>query len=45
MDLLGWWNYFGLGLDFLVEEQGMGRIMKIMVHSNIVRPHSLFLYY
>ncbi|KAJ9116847.1 hypothetical protein QFC22_004504 [Naganishia vaughanmartiniae] len=30
-----WWNYFHLGLDFLVEELGEGRVMKIMVHSNI----------
>ncbi|KAJ9101901.1 hypothetical protein QFC21_003241 [Naganishia friedmannii] len=30
-----WWNYFHLGLDFLVEELGVGKVMKIMVHSNI----------
>lgn len=39
--LSGWWNYFALGLDFLVEEQGTGRVTKIMVHSNIVCSPSL----
>jgi hypothetical protein len=33
---LGWWNYFQHGLDFLVDDEGSGEVMKIMVHSNIV---------
>jgi hypothetical protein len=31
-----WWNYFHLGLDFLVDEDEAGVVVKIMVHSNIV---------
>ncbi|GHJ86547.1 hypothetical protein NliqN6_2949 [Naganishia liquefaciens] len=30
-----WWNYFELGLDFLVGEASEGTVSKIMVHSNI----------
>jgi hypothetical protein len=30
-----WWNYFKVGLDFLVDDQE-GLVRKIMVHSNIV---------
>jgi hypothetical protein len=33
----GWWNYFELGLDFLIDETREGGIRKVMVHSNIVR--------
>jgi hypothetical protein len=33
----GWWNYFELGLDFLVDETPEGGVRKVMVHSNIVR--------
>ena len=31
-----WWNYFHLGLDFLVDEDEGGVVVKVMVHSNIV---------
>jgi hypothetical protein len=32
-----WWNYFHLGLDFLVDDETSGgEVIKIMVHSNIV---------
>ncbi|KAG7562661.1 hypothetical protein FFLO_01928 [Filobasidium floriforme] len=30
-----WWNYFHLGLDFLVDEDEAGVVVKVMVHSNI----------
>lgn len=32
----GWWNYFQLGLDFLVADEDGGQVIKIMIHSNIV---------
>lgn len=38
MHNVGWWNYFELGLDFLVDGASEGNVSKIMVHSNIVRP-------
>jgi len=31
-----WWNYFQLGLDFLVDDNNGGVIVKVMAHSNIV---------
>lgn len=31
-----WWNYFELGLDFLIDEDRGGVVSKVMVHSNIV---------
>ena len=37
-----WWNYFHLGLDFLVDDEASGgEVVKIMVHSNIVSMESL----
>ena len=33
-DQTGFWNYFQLGLDFLVSESGV--VEKIIAHSNIV---------
>jgi hypothetical protein len=39
----GWWNYFELGLDFLIDETPEGGVRKVMVHSNIVRPFSISL--